>query len=133
MTETRQYQLSFAELCDRLSIVIQKIAFSETEEMKLAFVKERDEIVHDINLFIKEGLTPITGEMLVRICSLQLINYAIWTNESGGRGDGETKNYELSHALNANRAEVKKKIQMLCSGRIDHKLNYIKGAWDLRL
>lgn len=128
----RKFMPSFSELTDRLNIVIQKIAFAENETMKAAFVEERDNIIHDINIFLSEGV-KVTGEMISVICALQFINYAIWSNEAGGRGDGETKNYELTHGLNANRAECKKRISQLANGRIDHKLNYIKGAWDLKL
>lgn len=132
MSETRLYMPSFAELVDRLNIVIQKIVFAENEEMRQAFVKEREDIVHDIDLFLKEGVA-VDGQMISHICYLQLVNATIWANESGGRGDGESKNYELSHGLNSNRAHVKKAIQQKINGRIDHKLNYINGAWDLRL
>ena len=128
----RRYTYSFAELCDRLNIITMKIVFSENEEMRKAFVEERDNIVHDIDLFIKEGVV-IDGKMIAGICALQLVNTTIWNNESAGRGDGTEKNYELSHGLNSNRAEVKKLISQRANGKVDYKLNYGLGVWDLRL
>lgn len=138
----RRYTLSFAELCDRLNIVIQKIIFAENEEMKLSFVKERDDIIYDINSFIKEGIV-VTGEMLHAIMALKLINVCIWVNEDeqrkeslevGGNVDWEYKYKKLlqSHKWNADRAFAKKRIQELVGGRIDHKLNYISGAFDFK-
>jgi hypothetical protein len=130
--ETRRYQWSFAELIDRLSIVIQKIIYSETEEMRDLFAQERNDIIHDLDLFIAEGV-EVDGKMLSDAMSLQIVNCAIWNGESAGRGDGGEKNYALTHALNSNRAEVKKNISERANGRVDHKLNYGLGAWDLKL
>lgn len=123
---------SFAELIDRLSIVIQKIIHAETEEMKVAFVQERDDIIHDIDLFISEGV-KVDGKTISDSMTLQVVNCTIWNGESAGRGDGDAKNYEMTHALNSNRAEVKKHISERSKGRVDFKLNYGRGIWDLRL
>lgn len=128
----RAYRWSFAELVDRLSIVVQKIVYAESEEMRNSFVQERNDIVHDLDLFLKEGVA-IDGEMISRICYLQLVNATIWANETAGRGEGSAANYEFTHGLNANRATIKKAISQKANGRVDHKLNYISGAWDLRL
>jgi hypothetical protein len=130
--ETRKYAWSFAELVDRLSIVIQKIAHSETEDMRELFAQERDLIIHDIDLYISEGV-KMDGKMLSDAMSLQIVNCAIWNGESAGRGDGKEKNYELTHALNSNRAEVKKHISERANGRVDYKLNYGKSIWNLKL
>jgi len=127
--EGRRYHLSFAELLDRLSIVSQKVIYAQEEEMKTAFISEREDILHDIDLFRVKWDAKLSYAAMV----LQHINAKIWDNESGGRGEGGDRNYDLTHALNSNRAEVKKWIQEYIGGRIDHKLNYIKGAWDLRL
>lgn len=128
----RRYNWSFSELIDRLSIVIQKVIHAETEEMKIAFVQEREDIVHDIDMFISEGV-KVDGKAISDAMSLQIVNCAIWNGESAGRGDGGNKNYELTHALNSNRAEIKKHISERANGRVDFKLNYGNGIWDLRL
>lgn len=126
----RKYLPSYAELIDRLSIVIQKEMFATEEEMRAAFVKERNDIIHDINVFISEGIR-IDGEHIFSAMLLQLVNSHIWENESGIRGDGEKKNYELTHSLNYDRSLVKKHIQEMINGRVDFKLSYSKGAWPI--
>lgn len=128
----KKYMPSFAELIDRLTIISQKEMFAETDEMRFEFIKERNDIIHDINIFIKEGV-QVSGEQVFASILLQLVNSHIWENEKAGRGEGETKNYELTHALNSDRAKIKKHIQTLIGGRIDHKLNYnINGAWPIK-
>lgn len=125
----RKYAWSFAELVDRLSIVIQKIVYAENHQMAAIFVNERDEIIHDLNLFLQEGVV-VDGDMIGKICALQLVNATIWQNESAFRGDGDGGNLKFTHLLNANRAGVKKAISEKANGRIDHKLNYTTQAWD---
>lgn len=131
MTE-RKYRWSFAELIDRSTIIWQKIIHAETDEMRSEFVKERDEIVHDLNLFISEGV-KVTGEILVNALALQLVNREIWLNEAAGRGEDGKADYPYTHKLNSDRAKIKKNIQNKIGGRVDHKLNFIDGALDLRL
>ncbi len=130
--EGRRYNWSFSELCDRISIVVQKIVYAENEEMKASFVQERDDIIHDLNLFLSEGV-KVDGKMLSDLCCLQLVNATIWANESAFREGGSGDNLPFTHGLNSNRAEIKKSISERAKGRIDHKLNYNKGIWDLRL
>jgi len=140
--EGRKYNWSFAELCDRLSIVVMKIAYSDSKEMISAFLEERNSILADIDLFIKEGV-EMDGEMVYLIQGLQFINTKIWHNESEQRGEsaetteqGWKQKYEKllqSHQWNADRAICKKAIQEKIGGRVDYKLNYIKGAIDLKL
>lgn len=139
--EGRKYLPSFAELCDRLSILVMKIAYAEDKEMLLSFIEERDFITHDIDLFINEGVVT-DGEMAYYLQGLQFINSKIWHNETEQRG--ETKEVEIdwkdkyeklvqSHKWNADRAKLKRSIQEKIGGRIDHKLNYIEGSIDLKL
>lgn len=130
---SRKYNLSFAELIDRLTIVIQKIVFSENDEMRKSFVEERNDIIHDLNLFINNDGVTVDGELISRFCYLQLVNATIWANEGAARGDGEEKNYELTHGLNSDRATIKKSIQQQINGRIDYKLNYGFGYWNMEL
>ena len=130
--EQRRYQWSFAELADRLGIVIQKIIYAETEEMRLAFIQERDDIVHDLDLFLKEGV-QVDGKMISNICALQLINATVWNNESAFREGGDGVDLKLTHSLNSDRASVKKAISERANGRVDFKLNYNKGIWNIHL
>lgn len=126
----RRYNWSFAELVDRLSIVVQKIVYASEEKMRLEFASERDDIVHDLNLYIKEGVV-VDGQMISRICLLQLVNATIWNNESAFREGGEGDNLKLTHSLNSDRAMLKAAISVRANGRIDHKLNYNKGHWPI--
>ena len=130
--EDRRYTWSFAELIDRMSIVAQKIVYAETEEMRLAFVQERDDIINDLDLFLKEGV-QVDGKMISNICALQLINATVWNNESAFREGGDGVDLTLTHSLNSDRANCKMAISKKANGRIDYKLNYNKGIWDLHL
>lgn len=135
----RIYYPSFAELIDRLSIVIQKEMFSSDDEMRKEFILERNLIINDINTFISEGVV-FDGASIFAAMLLQLINSHIWENEKVERGqspdintDWKEKYLSLikSHKLNSDRANVKKKLQQLSGGRIDHKLNYNLGLWPI--
>ena len=137
----RAYNWSFSELCDRLSIVLLKIAYSDSKGMVSSFIEERDFICHDIDLMIKEGV-EMDGEMVYYIQGLQFINSKIWHNETSQRGESEEKevdwkekyeNLIQSHKWNADRANIKKAIQQKIGGRVDEKLNYIQGGIDLHL
>lgn len=122
----RRYLPSYAELLDRLSIVIQKELYSTEKKLKIEFRKERLDIVHDISLF------QVDGEMIFATMLLMLCNSKMWDNESGARGDGDKTNFLLTHKLNATRAAIKRRIMEMIGGRIDYKLNYIDGAWKIQ-
>lgn len=138
----RRYTWSFVELCDRLNVVIQKIGYAPNDEMATAFAQERDDIIHDLNLFLKEGVT-VTGELINAICCLQFINTKIWQNEEEQRGEKQSeepidweKKYKTllqSHHWNANRAMLKKYVQQSIGGRVDHKLNYLSEGFDFKI
>lgn len=139
--EERKYLPSFAELVDRLSILVMKIAYSEDKEMLHSFIEERDNITHDIDLFVKEGV-EMDGGMVYYLQGLQFLNSKIWHNEMEQRGEsgelevGWKEKYEKliqSHKWNADRAKVKRAIQQKIGGRIDQKLNYIEGSLDLKI
>ena len=128
----RAYKWSFAELVDRLTIVTQKVIYADTPEMKASFIQERADIIHDLNLFLQEGVT-VDGDIISHICALQHINTTIWKNESAFRGDGDGGDLVLTHSLNSDRAFIKKIISTKVNGRVDHKLNYNKGILDFGL
>lgn len=127
----RKYTHSFSELLDRLTVVNQKEIYANDDEVKRIFFEERKDILHDIDLYIKEGVV-VNAETIHAAMLLQLVNSHIWENEAGARGEGGKKNYELTHALNADRANIKKRIQSLNGGRMDFKLNYIPGIWNIK-
>lgn len=119
------YKLTTAELIDRLSIVIMKIAHGAKveEELKL--------LVEEIN--DKEGAIMM-GEFIYATVSLALVNAFIWMNEDAARTEAEQNPLMLlkSHRLNADRAYAKKRINNLLGERIDPKLNYVNGEWNLK-
>jgi hypothetical protein len=125
----RKYMPSFAELCDRLSIIIQKIVHSPNEQLKSAFQKEAQDIKHDINKFIEEGV-KVDAHMIEGFMLLQLVNRDIWVNESAARGDGDGAELIKTHRLNSDRNTAKKRISELCKGRIDEKLDYHTGLYN---
>lgn len=134
----RAYQWAFSELLDRLNIVIQKIIHAPNEEMKAAFKAEAQDIKHDIDLFLKEGVT-VTASMIEAIMVLQIVNITIWNNEDGVRETADEKilthperlkladTLLKTHRLNADRAASKAAISNMCNGRVDPKLNYVSG------
>ena len=121
----RRYFPSYAELCDRLTIIVQKELYATDEKMKREFKKERQDIVHDITLF------GVDGDLVFANMLLMLCNSKMWDNESAARGDGNKSNFLLTHKLNATRANIKKRIQEMQGGRIDYKLNYLEGEWKI--
>ncbi len=134
------YNYSFAELCDRASIVLMKIANSN-DTNKEAFEQELRSILHDIQLHINQ--TPIDAEMIKGIIVLTQVNSFIWGNESfvrdaddNGNVDDETLLSKLkeSHKANSLRAAAKKHIQNQRGERVDEKLNYGRdaGMWNIK-
>ncbi len=137
----RKYAWAFSELCDRLNIVIQKIINAPNDEMKIAFKVEAQDIKHDIDLFIQEGV-KVDASMIEAIMVLQIVNLSIWTNEDGVREASEEKimthperlklaeTLLKTHKLNSDRASAKKFISSMCNGRVDPKLNYVSGYFN---
>lgn len=129
MMGERKYNLSWAELIDRATIVAQKVVFST--DHKEEFEKELAAIIHDIDLMIMEGVA-VNGEAIKAIMFLMLVNSHIWENESALRGDGIGADLPKTHRLNADRAHIKKRLSELSNNRIDHKLNYNSGEWNIK-
>jgi len=133
MTE-RKYLPTLAELIDRLSIAQLKEVF--IAEHKEEYAKEIENIVHDIELELSEGLV-VTGEVIRAIVVLSHMNLHIWHNESQvrkGTGDGDLA---LTHGLNGIRNVAKNKIQEVVGGRKDYKIDCLAAdfkdwevSWD---
>lgn len=129
------YNYSFAELCDRLGIVVLKQINSK--EKNLALDAEINEILHDIDLHIKQ--TPINAEMIKGITVLAYVNKFIFDGETDVREKMDENNPELlpkliaTHKANSLRAASKKHIQNQRNERIDPKLNYGNetGLWNI--
>lgn len=118
-----KYMPSIAELIDRLSIAVMKYAHGAT-----AIQEEIDDIVSDLN----EHGQP--GELIKAITALALVNAFIWLNEDAARqaGEQDTSLLLTTHKLNSDRAAAKARISSLLNQRIDPKLNYHKGHWNIK-
>ena len=128
----RKYLPTIAELIDRLSIVQLKEVF--IPEHKKEYAKEIEEIIHDINLIIKESDVRLDGDVVRAIIVLSQMNLHIWQNETkyrAGTGDG---NLGLTHGLNGIRNTAKNKIQGAFGGRKDYKIDCIAAEfkdWEI--
>ena len=130
---TRKYLPTLSELVDRLSIVQLKEVF--IAEHKEEYAKEIADIVHDIQLYLKESKEPITAETIRAIVVLSQMNLHIWHNESNYRkGIKDGNNLELTHGLNGIRNVAKNKIQEVMGGRKDYKIDCLAADfkdWDI--
>ena len=130
---TRKYLPTLSELVDRLSIVQLKEVF--IAEHKEEYAKEIADIVHDIQLYLKESKEPITAETIRAIVVLSQMNLHIWHNESNYRkGIKDGNNLELTHGLNGIRNVAKNKIQEVMGGRKDYKIDCLAADfkdWEI--
>jgi len=129
----RKYLPTLSELIDRLSIVQLKEVF--IPEHKNEYAKEIADIVHDIQLYLKESKEPITADTIRAIVVLSQMNLHIWHNESNYRkGIKDGNNLELTHGLNGIRNVAKNKIQEIMGGRKDYKIDCLAAEfkdWDI--
>jgi hypothetical protein len=129
----RKYLPTLSELVDRLSIVQLKEVF--IPEHKDEYAKEIADIVHDIQLYLKESKEPITAETIRAIIVLSQMNLHIWHNESNYRkGIKDGNNLELTHGLNGIRNTAKNKIQEVMGGRKDYKIDCLAADfkdWEI--
>ena len=103
---SRKWLPSFSELIDRLSIHQLKEVF--LKEHKDKYAREMQDIVHDLDLIIKEKDVKMTGDLIRCVIALAEINTHIWYNESNVR-KGEEQNFHLlalTHGLNGIRCRI---------------------------
>jgi hypothetical protein len=74
----RKYLPTLSELIDRLSIVQLKEVF--ISEHKDEYAKEISDIVHDINLTLKQNDAILTADVIRAIVVLSQMNLHIWHN-----------------------------------------------------
>ena len=118
----RRWLPTVGELIDRLSIHQLKEVF--IPENKDNYANEIDDMVHDIDLILKEHKGEITGEIIRAIVVLSQMNAHIWYNESQVRGGEKgSDNLMLTHGLNGIRNTAKNKIQDRIGGRKDYKVD----------
>ena len=135
MTE-RKYLPTFADLVDRLSIVLLKQIF--IPENREGYVEERDLIEHDLNEMLTEGRF-LTGENITAILMIMLTNHTIWRNESEARKGGrkQDKLLKFTHSINGCR-NMAKNIIARGVDRMDFKVDCYAadlpesfGNWDI--
>ena len=121
----RKYLPTFAELIDRLMIVtLKSIKISENKE---AYEQEAQEIMHDLDLIIKEKDIKLTGQMIRAILVISWANETIWANESKAREGGSEQDHLLkfTHSINGIRQMAKNVISQEIGERQDLKLDCI--------
>lgn len=131
--ENRKYLPTLAELIDRLSIIQLKEVF--ITDHKEEYAKEIADIVHDINLCLKESKEKLTGETIRAIIVLSQMNLHIWQNETNVRNGSEGPNkLALTHGLNGIRNTAKNRIQEVVGGRKDYKIDCLAAEfkdWEI--
>ena len=131
--EKRKYLPTLSELIDRLSIAQLKEVF--ITEHKEEYATEISDILHDINLTLKEKNAIIDSDTIRAIVVLSQMNLHIWHNESNYRkGIKDGNNLELTHGLNGIRNTAKNKIQELAGGRKDYKIDCLAAEfkeWEI--
>lgn len=132
MTE-RKYLHSLGDLIDRLSIVQLKEVF--IPEYKTEYSQEISDILHDIQLILKENSANVDANFIRAIVVLSQMNLHIWHNESNyRRGIKDGNNLELTHGLNGIRNTAKNVIQELVGGRKDYKVDCLAAEfkdWEI--
>jgi len=133
MAKTRKWLPTLGELVDRLSIHQLKEVF--IPENKENYGNEMKDMVHDIDLILKEHKGEITGEVIRAIIVLAQMNAHIWYNESMVRkGERGSDNLMLTHGLNGIRNTAVNKIMEVVGGRKDYKIDCIASEfkdWDV--
>jgi len=130
---SRKYLPTLAELIDRLSISQLKEVF--IAERKEEYSEEIKEIIHDIDLILKEEEVSLDANAVRAIVVLAQMNLHIWHNESNYRkGIKEGNSLELTHGLNGIRNTAKNKIQDVMRGRKDYKIDCLAAEfkdWEI--
>ena len=129
----RKYLPTLSELIDRLSIVQLKEVFITNHKDEYAI--EIADIVHDIQAHIDENNVVVDAEVIRAIVVLSQMNLHIWHNETNYRkGIKDGNNLELTHGLNGIRNTAKNKIQEVCGGRNDYKIDCLAADfkdWEI--
>ena len=88
------------------------------------------DMVHDIDMILKEHKGEITGDVIRAIVVLSQMNAHIWYNESQVRkGEKGSDNLMLTHGLNGIRNTAINKIMEVVGGRKDYKVDCIAAEF----
>jgi len=128
-SKQRKFLPTLGELIDRLSIHQLKEVF--IPENKENYATEMNDIVHDIDLILKEKDVNLDGDIIRAIIVLSQMNAHIWYNESQVRkGEKGTDNLMLTHGLNGIRNTAINKIMEVVGGRKDYKIDCIAAEFE---
>ena len=129
----RKYLPTLSELIDRLSIAQLKEVF--IPEHKAEYANEIQDILHDIDLEIREKNVILNADTIRAIVVLSQMNLHIWHNESNYRkGIKDGNNLELTHGLNGIRNTAKNIVQENVGGRKDYKIDCLAADfkdWEI--
>ena len=123
----RQWLPTLGELIDRLSIHQLKEIF--IPENKENYANEIKQMVHDIDLVLKENKDNITGEVIRALIVLAQMNCHIWYNETKVRNGDKDWNLHLTHGINGIRQTASNKIMEVVGGRKDYKVDCIAAEF----
>ncbi len=127
-SKQRKFLPTLGELIDRLSIHQLKEVF--IPENKDNYAQEMHDIVHDIDLILKENDITLDADIIRAIIVLSQMNAHIWYNESQVRkGEKGTDNLMLTHGLNGIRNTAINKIMEVVGGRKDYKVDCIAAEF----
>ena len=126
--KNRKWLPTLGELIDRLSIhQLKEIFISENKEN---YAKEIKDLVHDIDLVLKEHKDKINGEVIRALIVLAQINTHIWYNETKVRNGDRDGDLHLTHGLNGIRQTASNKIMEVVGGRKDYKVDCIAADFE---
>jgi hypothetical protein len=134
--EKRKFLPVFADLVDRMSIhLLKEVKIPEIKDM---IIKEKFDILHDLDLEIKEKDIKLTADLIHAIIVVAQLNNHIWVNESNARRGKkqDLKLLKLTHSLNGVRARAKNKIMnYIGEGDMDKKTDCLAaefGTWEYK-
>jgi hypothetical protein len=117
----RRYLPTLADLVDRMSIVqLKAIHILENRD---AYLREMDDIRHDIDLLLAKG--AVNAAMLHAVQVIMPTNYYIWSNETKAREGSSEQNHLLrrTHAVNGVRNTAKNVLAREMGERVDLKVD----------
>ena len=127
-SKQRKFLPTLGELIDRLSIHQLKEVF--IPENKDNYAQEMHDIVHDIDLILKENDITLDADIIRAIIVLSQMNAHIWYNESQVRkGEKGTDNLMLTHGLNGIRNTAINNIMKIIGGRKDYKVDCLASEF----
>ena len=123
-----KYNYTVSDLIDRLCVVSLKEIHAPNPEMKRGFYDEIQDICADID---SAGLP---AQIIRATIVLAMGHVVVWDNEDAARTEADQNPAMLvkTHKLNMNRAHSRARISQLLNQRIDPKLNYLSGLWEIK-